>query len=115
MQLDPRWHQAAWRCVVSGFRHIREGIDRLLFLPCLIIPLSAKHGQRRPLIVMVTSFTVAHSMTLLAAAFGFVPGARCFAPLIELPIALLASLMLRLIAVRRGMMQVDRKILNKNK
>jgi len=82
--LDPRWHQAAWRFVVSGFWHILEGVDHLLFLLCLIIPFR----QWRPLIVIVTSFTVAHSITLIASAFGFVPDALWFPPLIELMIAL---------------------------
>ena len=82
--LDPRWHQAAWRFVVSGFWRILEGTDHLLFLLCLIIPFR----QWRPLIVIVTSFTIAHSITLIAAAFGFVPDALWFAPLIELMIAL---------------------------
>ena len=84
VRLDPRWHQAAWRFVVSGFWHIVEGTDHLLFLLCLIIPFR----HMRPLVVIVTSFTVAHSITLLAAAFGFVPDALWFAPLIELMIAL---------------------------
>ena len=84
VQLDPRWHQAAWRFVVSGFWHILEGTDHLLFLQCLIIPFR----RWRPLVVIVTSFTVAHSITLIAAAFGFVPDALWFPPLIELSIAL---------------------------
>jgi hypothetical protein len=88
VELDPRWHQAAWHFVVSGFRHILQGIDHLLFLLCLIIPFSGQRGQRRPLVVIVTSFTVAHSITLIAAAFGFVPDALWFPPLIELAIAL---------------------------
>jgi hypothetical protein len=56
-------------------------------LLCLIIPL-AQLRQWRPLVVIVTSFTVAHSITLIAAAFGFVPDALWFPPLIELMIAL---------------------------
>jgi hypothetical protein len=84
VELDPRWHQAAWRFVVSGFWHILDGTDHLLFLLCLIIPFR----QWRPLLVIVTSFTVAHSITLIAAAFGFVPDALWFPPLIELMIAL---------------------------
>ncbi len=84
VRLDPRWHQAAWRFVVSGFWHILEGMDHLLFLLCLIIPFR----QMRPLVVIVTAFTVAHSITLLASAFGFVPDALWFPPLIELAIAL---------------------------
>ncbi|HTD90501.1 MAG TPA: HupE/UreJ family protein, partial [Burkholderiales bacterium] len=84
VRLDPRWHQAAWRFVVSGFWHILEGIDHLLFLLCLVIPF--RHW--RPLVVIVTSFTVAHSITLIGSALGFVPDALWFPPLIELLIAL---------------------------
>ena len=38
VDLDPRWHQAALRFVKSGFLHILDGIDHLLFLLCLVIP-----------------------------------------------------------------------------
>ncbi|HEY7449546.1 MAG TPA: HupE/UreJ family protein [Vicinamibacterales bacterium] len=82
-RLDPRWHQAAIRFVGLGFRHILDGIDHLLFLLCLVIPFR----QFRPLIVIVTSFTVAHSITLIASAFDFAPSALWFPPLIETLIA----------------------------
>jgi len=84
VRLDPRWHQAALRFVESGFLHILEGIDHLLFLLCLVIPFR----RFLPLAVIVTSFTIAHSITLLAAAFGFAPGGLWFPPLIETLIAL---------------------------
>ncbi|MGH9145099.1 MAG: HupE/UreJ family protein, partial [Vicinamibacterales bacterium] len=61
-RLDPRWHQAALRFIELGFRHILDGIDHLLFLVCLVIPFR----RLRPLVVIVTSFTVAHSITLIA-------------------------------------------------
>jgi hypothetical protein len=83
VQLDPSWHQAALSFIVSGFWHIIEGIDHLLFLACLVIPFR----RLRPLVVIVTSFTVAHSITLLASAFGFAPDALWFPPLIETLIA----------------------------
>src|SRR5258707_5967398 len=51
------------------FRSILEGTDHLLFLACLVIPFR----RLRPLVVIVTSFTVAHSITLIASAFGFAP------------------------------------------
>jgi hypothetical protein len=82
-RLDPRWHQAAIRFVGLGFRHILDGIDHLLFLLCLVIPFR----HLRPLIVIVTSFTVAHSITLIASAFDFAPSALWFPPLIETLIA----------------------------
>ena len=84
VRLDPRWHQAALRFVALGFEHILDGIDHLLFLACLVIPI------RRfvPLVAIVTSFTVAHSVTLIASAFGLAPDALWFPPLVETAIAL---------------------------
>jgi hypothetical protein len=81
--LDPRWHQAAWRFVELGFFHILEGADHLLFLACLVIPFR----RLRPLILVVTAFTVAHSFTLIASAYDFAPDALWFPPLIETLIA----------------------------
>jgi len=83
VRLDPRWHQAAWRFVRMGFAHILDGTDHLLFLFCLVIPFR----RFRALAVIVTAFTAAHSLTLIAAASGFVPDALWFAPLIETLIA----------------------------
>src|SRR5882762_5181096 len=84
VRLDPRWHQAAWRFVESGFLHVLEGTDHLLFLLCLVIPFR-KFGQ---LVLIVTSFTVAHSITLIASAYNFGPNALWFPPLIETLIAI---------------------------
>jgi HupE / UreJ protein len=83
VRLDPRWHHAAMGFVVSGFWHILEGIDHLLFLCCLVIPFR----RLRPLVIIVTAFTVGHSISLLASAFGFVPDGLWFPPLIETLIA----------------------------
>ena len=41
----------------------------------------------RPLVVVVTAFTVAHSITLIASAFDIAPDALWFPPLIETLIA----------------------------
>jgi hypothetical protein len=84
IRLDPRWSQAALRFVGAGFLHILDGIDHLLFLFCLVIPLR----RLRSLIVVVTSFTLAHSITLIASAYNFAPGALWFPPLIETLIAI---------------------------
>ena len=83
VRLDPRWHQAAWRFVKLGLQHILDGTDHLLFLACLVIPFR----NFRALAMIVTAFTVAHSITLIAAASGFVPDALWFSPLIEVLIA----------------------------
>lgn len=81
--LDPRWHQATWRFVKIGFLHILDGWDHLLFLFCLVIPFR----RLRPLIIVITAFTAAHSVALAAAALNFVPDALWFPPLVETLIA----------------------------
>jgi len=116
LDLDPRWFQAARRFVVSGVEHILGGVDHLLFLLCLVVPVirvtqpalvvarpgshpstspgwpELAEGQGRgtfkPLVLMATAFTVAHSITLIAAAFDFVPSGLWFPPLVEALIAL---------------------------
>ena len=75
VMLDPRWHQAAWAFVKFGFFHILDGVDHLLFLLCLILPFRRVSWT---LVGVITSFTVAHSITLIAAAYGWFPGARGF-------------------------------------
>ncbi len=82
--LDPRWYQASLRFVQGGFLHILDGTDHLLFLLCLVIPFR----QFRQLLLIVTSFTVAHSFTLIASAYGLGPDALWFPPLIETLIAM---------------------------
>jgi hypothetical protein len=83
VRLDPRWHQAGWRFVQLGFAHILDGTDHLLFLACLVIPFR----KFRALALVVTAFTVAHSITLIASAMGLAPGGLWFSPLIETLIA----------------------------
>jgi hypothetical protein len=83
VRLDPRWYQAAGRFVEMGFFHILDGTDHLLFLFCLVIPFR----RFRALIPVVTAFTVAHSITLIASAYNVVPSALWFPPLIEFLIA----------------------------
>ncbi|MBU3076775.1 HupE/UreJ family protein [Sphingomonas quercus] len=84
VKLNPSWTHAAWLFVKMGFHHILEGTDHLLFLFCLVIPFR----RVRPLIPIVTAFTVAHSITLIASAYGLAPDALWFPPLIETLIAL---------------------------
>jgi hypothetical protein len=83
VRLDPRWSQAALRFIQSGFLHILDGTDHLLFLACLVIPFRKLRG----LIPIVTAFTVAHSITLIASAYDLAPDALWFPPLIETLIA----------------------------
>ena len=82
--LDPTGLQAAGLFVRLGFVHILSGIDHLLFLLCLVIPCR----RWRTLVWVVTAFTAAHSLTLVASSLGLAPTALWFPPLVELVIAL---------------------------
>ena len=84
VHLDPRWHQAFYLFAREGFFHILDGTDHLLFLLCLVIP----YRKLKPLVIIITSFTVAHSVTLIASAFGMAPNSLWFPPLIETLIAI---------------------------
>ena len=84
VRLDPSWRQAALRFVELGFFHILDGSDHLLFLFCLVIPFR----RFRALIPVVTAFTVAHSITLIASAYNLAPNSLWFPPLIETLIAI---------------------------
>ena len=83
VRLDPSWFQAAGTFVALGFEHILGGFDHLLFVLCLVVPIR----RVRPLIAVITSFTVAHSITLIASALGLAPDSLWFPPLIETLIA----------------------------
>jgi len=83
VNLDPSFFQAVYRFVELGFFHILDGLDHLLFLLCLVVPIR----NFRKLVPIVTSFTVAHSITLIASAFGLAPSSLWFPPLIEMLIA----------------------------
>ena len=71
LELDPSWFAAAWTFMQLGFDHILDGIDHLLFLFCLVLPFRLR--QFWTLAGIITSFTVAHSITLIAG--GDRPGA----------------------------------------
>ena len=67
-----------------GFEHILAGFDHILFLFALVLV-----GRKlRPMALMVTAFTVAHSLTLASSAFGILsPPAWLVEPAIALSIA----------------------------
>jgi hypothetical protein len=81
--LNPSAWQASWRFIQMGFKHILSGTDHLLFIACLILTAT----QWLSLVGVITSFTVAHSLTLIAAAMGYAPSGLWFMPWVELGIA----------------------------
>jgi HupE / UreJ protein len=83
VRLDPRWFQAVWLFVSLGFAHVLGGADHLVFLLCLAIPFR----RVRPLVALVTAFTIAHTITMFAAASNLAPDVLWFPPLVETLIA----------------------------
>jgi hydrogenase/urease accessory protein HupE len=60
--------EVAWAYLVLGVEHILAGLDHLLFVLALLLVV---HGTKR-IVLTVTAFTVAHSLTLVAATLGWV-------------------------------------------
>ena len=81
--LNPTWYQAAAGFVTLGIVHILSGIDHLLFLLCLLIPVRGVGEILR----VVTAFTIGHSITLVGAAYDLAPAGAWFPPLVETLIA----------------------------
>jgi hydrogenase/urease accessory protein HupE len=78
------WWETAQTFLRLGVEHILTGYDHLLFLLALLV---AGRGLRQ-LVAIVTSFTVAHSLTLAVATFGLVqPPPRLIEAAIALSIA----------------------------
>ena len=83
-KLDPGWSQAVRRFVPLGFFQIVKGSDYLLFLLCVALLF------RRSLAIVpfIAAFTAAHSITLIASAYGLAPEAIWFPVLFETLIAI---------------------------
>lgn len=82
------WGQRFWEFWRLGAEHLLTGLDHLLFLTALII------GSRRlrEIVLAATTFTLAHSTTLILAAFGLVHvSSNVVEPLIALSIAATAG------------------------
>lgn len=77
--LDPTWAQAVSQFVSLGFSQLLDAVDALLLVLCVVIPFRRADA----LAALATSFVAAHSMTLMASAYGFAPDALWFPPLIQ--------------------------------
>lgn len=80
--------------LVFGVEHILQGFDHLLFVACLVFIA----GTWRRILITVTGFTIAHSITLTMAALGLI---GLPIPPIEATIALSIVFLAREIAVDR--------------
>jgi hypothetical protein len=86
--VDRSWHTTALLYIRLGFEHILpKGTDHILF----VLALFFASTRFRPLVIQVSFFTVAHTLTLALAALGLVRiPAGIVEPLIALSIAFVA-------------------------
>ncbi len=76
------------RFIVLGIEHIIFGFDHVLFLIAIILVLSSL----KDIVLLVTSFTISHSLTLILAGLGLITlSSRITEPIIALSIAYLAA------------------------
>ena len=87
----PEFHDVVKTYLVFGVEHIWQGIDHLLFVACLILIA----GTWRRILITITGFTIAHSVTLTLAALEMV---RIPVPPVEATIALSIVFLAREIA-----------------
>ena len=90
----PQFWEVAKTYLVFGVQHILQGMDHLLFVACLILIA----GTWRRILITITGFTIAHSVTLTLAALELV---RVPVPPIEAAIALSIVFLAREIALER--------------
>ena len=81
--LDPNRLQVVRQFVGLGVRHLLDASDSVLFLVCLVMPFR----RLRPLVAVVTAFTAASSIAIIASAYNLAPDALWFPPLVETLIA----------------------------
>ncbi|WP_406361436.1 HupE/UreJ family protein [Streptomyces sp. NBC_01579] len=82
------WYERFWEFFRLGAEHLLSGIDHILFLLALI----AGSRRLREIVLVATSFTLAHSVTFMLAALGLVAApAGIVEPVIALSIAVVAG------------------------
>ncbi|MGW0694855.1 HupE/UreJ family protein [Streptomyces sp. NBC_01643] len=93
------WYERFWEFFRLGAEHLLSGIDHILFLLALI----AGSRRLREIVLVATSFTLAHSVTFMLAALGLVAApAGIVEPVIALSIAVVAGWHLWRLWRRRG-------------
>src|SRR5208283_4694524 len=86
--VNPSVWSAAWRFLRLGIEHIFTGYDHIAFLLALLL----LGGRFVDLVKIVTSFTIAHSVTLALAALGLLnPPSRWVEALIAVSIIAVAA------------------------
>ena len=99
-----------WLLVELGFSHVWDwqGVDHLLFLTALCLPFSAK--QWKPLLWLITCFTIGHSLSLILASLGVV---EVSSALIEflIPVSIAATAVYNMVYAQRVWVRSNRLVM----
>lgn len=99
VEVNPSVWAAAWRFLRLGVEHIFTGYDHIAFLLALLL----LGGRFLDLVKIVTSFTIAHSVTLALAALGILnPPTRWVEALIATSIVAVAGENLWVLRAAKG-------------
>lgn len=99
VEVNPSVWAAAWRFLRLGVEHIFTGYDHIAFLLALLL----LGGRFLDLVKIVTSFTIAHSITLALAALGILnPPSRWVEALIAVSIVAVAGENLWVLRAAKG-------------
>lgn len=88
-----------WLLVELGFSHVWDwqGYDHLLFLAALCLPFSTR--QWKPLLWLITCFTIGHSLSLILASLEVVKGSSIWIEFL-IPVSIVATAVYNMIYAR---------------
>ena len=99
-----------WLLVELGFSHVWDcqGYDHLLFLAALCLPFSAR--QCKPLLWLITCFTIGHSLSLILASLEVVEVSSTWIEFL-IPISIAATAVYNMIYAHRVWVRSNRLIM----
>ena len=99
-----------WLLVELGFSHVWDwkGVDHLLFLAALCLPFSAR--QWKPLLWLITCFTIGHSLSLVLASLEVVKVSSTWIEFL-IPVSIAATAVYNMIYAQRVWVRSNRLVM----
>jgi hypothetical protein len=99
-----------WLLVELGFSHVWDwqGYDHLLFLAALCLPFSAR--QLKPLLWLITCFTIGHSLSLILASLEVVKVSSTWIEFL-IPVSIAATAVYNMVYAQRVWVRSNRLVM----
>lgn len=99
-----------WLLVELGFSHVWDwqGYDHLLFLAALCLPFTT--SQWKPLLWLITCFTIGHSLSLILASLGVVEVSSAWIEFL-IPVSIAATAVYNMIYAQRVWVRKNRLVM----